>query len=137
MNVSDLRKDKYRELFFAVVGRGAFPTDMLRYDGCFPAQEVDSYAMQFTYCFHEDTNNLEPRVVWLRRLVRDGSKVMPTSDRWSSLGWYVVEPSLQSWTPNDIDRQKITDKLKSGTPHYALGIPCLHTPACRREARVS
>jgi hypothetical protein len=111
VNKKDLRKEKHIELFYAVVGRGEFPVDMLRYDQSMPASEVDSYGMQFSYCFHGESDVRSPRVVWLRRLVRDGCSLMPTEARWDSMGWHVMQVSLQSHTPNDDDRKKAEEAI--------------------------
>ena len=59
---------------YTVVGRGPFPTDMLRYDAAWPA----------------DTGHgiLEPR---LEREVRLRSGREPTIDRWRSFGWTIKD----------------------------------------------
>ena len=66
---------------FAVVGRGPFPIDMLRYDIACPWQEVDSGLI-------EDLDYQGFRVVFL-----DSFKAsrLPTFERWASFGWLAVE----------------------------------------------
>lgn len=60
---------------FAVVGAGDFPTDMLRYDKCWPASEHNSLLVGG----FGDTRRVELR----------GLK-MPTDARWRSFNWKVV-----------------------------------------------
>jgi len=75
---------------FVVRGRGFFPLDMLRYDGCHPAFEIDS-----TRITQED--DTEPRDVTVRRTfgTRSERKAWaPTEGRWRSFGWGVVPFSL-------------------------------------------
>jgi hypothetical protein len=64
-----------------VVGAGRFPLDMLRYDQCVPATPDDTLAVA----------SAEPgaRRVRLLRFAPDG--VRPSSARWASFGWRVVE----------------------------------------------
>lgn len=62
---------------FAVIGRGAFPVDMLRYDRACPWQERDSALIQ-----DEDRE----RVV----LVESWGHGAPEYRRWSSFGWCAV-----------------------------------------------
>lgn len=62
---------------FTVEGRGNFPTDMLRYDQCWPYQSLDAAAID------------EPRE--RRRVVLQScSATLPTSARWESYTWRVI-----------------------------------------------
>lgn len=61
---------------YTVEGRGDFPTDMLRYDMCWP---VDGDAVSALI-------GTERREVRLRGIAR------PTTGRWSSFLWAVQEP---------------------------------------------
>ena len=63
---------------YKVGGRGAFPWDMLRYDGCHPVSQLDV----------ENLHGKEDRVVLL-----SGVRA-PTIERWNSFRWgvIIVEP---------------------------------------------
>jgi hypothetical protein len=63
-------------IFFAVVGSGDFPHDMLRYDKCWPASEGAS--------------RLIGETGRLRRVEMKGLRE-PTARRWYSFGWSVIE----------------------------------------------
>jgi hypothetical protein len=65
---------------FTVQGRGQFPTDMLRYDLCWPASGNDSHAIEITY----GQGWTAPYSVTLKGLK------LPTTGRWESFGWKVV-----------------------------------------------
>lgn len=76
---------------WTVEGRGHFPTDMLRYDACYPT-DGDS-AQNLTLSPTDVRNALaarEVRTVKLRSYVGP-----PTSGRWASFGWYVKRDSLR------------------------------------------
>ena len=80
--LTNTQKDKLiaaaqNAIHFTVVGTGEFPTDMLRYDICWPASEFNSRLFN-----QADT----------RRIELKGLKV-PTTGRWASFGWNVVEAS--------------------------------------------
>ena len=64
---------------FIVEGRGHFPTDMLRYDQCFPVYETEANMIRAGY--------LENKT---RVSVKTNSMSI-TPDRWSSFGWIIVE----------------------------------------------
>ena len=66
-----------------VRGTGRFPYDMLRYDGCVPWSEKDSYAI------NDDEGAPSLRTVELRRFCPNDSS--PTIGRWESFGWKVCE----------------------------------------------
>lgn len=66
-----------------VKGRGQFPIDMLRYDGCYPRHEADSGRIEVS--FQRGNFNVEQQI----SLTLPG-KEPPTEARWSSFGWTVV-----------------------------------------------
>ena len=67
---------------FTVIGRGVFPLDMLRYDGCYPKLEADTAIMGEEglreVMLHKTLNWGHPKV-WV-----------PTVGRWNSFGWAVL-----------------------------------------------
>ena len=73
---------------FAVTGRGAFPTDMLRYDHCWPKTQDDIIPMA-------SASYYGTRRVQLARYV-DNKKEQPTFERWSSFGWLVEVQSINT-----------------------------------------
>jgi hypothetical protein len=62
---------------FDVEGKGDFPTDMLRYDHCWPATQTDAGLMGIT-------TFASTRQVRMRGLTG------PTPARWASFGWKCV-----------------------------------------------
>ena len=77
---------KETALQFTVLGRGGFPMDMLRYDGCYPKSEKDTVTMQSDglreVMLHKTLNWGHPHEllkVWV-----------PTVGRWNSFGWAVL-----------------------------------------------
>lgn len=69
---------------FIVTGQGSFPTDMLRYDGCFPWNSEALEAMGLGLD-HREVRSLGIRSVTLATV---GSKEGgPTIERWNSFGW--------------------------------------------------
>ena len=77
-----MNKAKETATQFTVIGRGEFPMDMLRYDGCYPKSEKDTVTMQ--------SDGL--REVMLHKTLNWGhSKIWsPTVGRWNSFGWAVL-----------------------------------------------
>ena len=77
---------KETALQFTVLGRGVFPLDMLRYDGCYPKLETDTAIM----------GEEGLREVTLHKTLNWGHahellKVwVPTVGRWNSFGWAVL-----------------------------------------------
>ncbi len=67
---------------FTVEGRGAFPTDMLRYDSCYPDSSGDVLSMMIG---PGDERYLKNRRVTLRT---DCGVITP--ERWLSFLWRVV-----------------------------------------------
>lgn len=80
---------KYYQIFTVMGKAGTFPTDMLRYDCCFPANQDASL---FGKSFNPDANGLI--CVALKRYVSRKDQ-MPTSERWASFGWKVL-PSVRT-----------------------------------------
>lgn len=80
---------------FEVEGRGDFPLDMLRYDGCWPADGHAVAQIERTYARdHERYGPLaathpERRTIRLR--MYSEHRIGPTVDRWRSFGWNVSE----------------------------------------------
>lgn len=68
---------------FEVEGRGPFPLDMLRYDGCFPVRGEDatSIGLREPECY-EETRSVRLRTV----------RPKLTEDRWRSFGWKIKTP---------------------------------------------
>ena len=70
---------------FMVKGKGAFPVDMLRRDGCFPASSED--AVELIVDFRDTEDYTRVREV---ELISYGEKHWtPTDGRWKSFGWQV------------------------------------------------
>ena len=82
---------KVFSLRFEVIGSGAFPVDMLRYDQCYPASEVDSALMQPHERGQRAINLVTVRPYYDRgepcRLAENGGFI--TVDRWHSFNWEV------------------------------------------------
>ena len=64
---------------FTVAGWGSFPTDMLRYDRCWPATQQDVYNVVAERCGATDL-----------RIVELCGIDVPTKERWASFSWKVV-----------------------------------------------
>jgi hypothetical protein len=63
-------------VIFEVEGSGAFPVDMLRYDGCWPYREEDATVMKES---------------GLRRVMMQAANpAAPTDGRWASFRWVVI-----------------------------------------------
>ena len=76
-----MAKTKFYE--FTVIGKLAFPMDMLRYDSCWPVNG-DSVA-------NMSAESRGLKIVTLRSLHE------PTDARWSSFLWTVQRDTLSSW----------------------------------------
>jgi len=72
---------------FTVEGKGYFPLDMLRYDECYPAKSVD--ATTIMECGMPKYLTDRVRIVLTHKHSR--SHWEPTTARWKSFGWDVVE----------------------------------------------
>lgn len=66
-----------------VAGPREFPADMLRYDRCRPAREVDSMEMMASW-----ENRTVPRVIIVRKCDRCAPAEWAVG-RWESFGWKV------------------------------------------------
>lgn len=76
---------------FVVEGSGEFPTDMLRYDACWPSGQEDVIAIEARF-----TQSTIPKRRRVRLCYVDGlGGVKPTAARWDSFNWRVVEDGLQ------------------------------------------
>lgn len=64
---------------FSVRGAFTFPVDMLRYDACYPAREVDAAAIARTF-----DRDAYAETIWLETYA---PKI--TTERWESFGWRV------------------------------------------------
>jgi hypothetical protein len=64
---------------FVVTGTNSFPTDMLRYDHCWPATELDSQMID------KPRRTGDP----VKRSIRLAGRMNPTVGRWESFGWTV------------------------------------------------
>lgn len=82
------KAEKFYELHFTVEGSGDFPTDMLRYDQCFPKDSPDARAIL-------DSESDGRRSVHL--IGRNSTDYYPTVDRWRSFGWTVTETDGRTW----------------------------------------
>ncbi|KPK66576.1 MAG: hypothetical protein AMS21_02120 [Gemmatimonas sp. SG8_38_2] len=88
---------------FTVTGRGQFPTDMLRYDQCYPFGPDDAVNLYLAPCddgLHyvndaQAAGRSTTRQVTLVH-VSDRRHWAPTKDRWASFGWVVCRV-------NDVD----------------------------------
>ena len=78
-----------RNVMFTVVGRGDFPTDMLRYDRAYPANTED--ALRIAPSRYADPSN------WDTRKVELISQNLPTIGRWESFGWQVIPDSVRKY----------------------------------------
>ncbi len=75
---------------FEVMGSGDFPFDMLRYDSCYPVREGrDTANLSRRY----RGERLEMRKIRLQRIIFHRNEV-PTSGRWESFGWKVIDESI-------------------------------------------
>lgn len=72
--------------YFKVRGTGAFPVDMLRYDECYPTDSVSAGAIGM--CTENVRAKDSKRTVSLATTKRCP---WPTTRRWESFGWSVIE----------------------------------------------
>lgn len=73
-------KKTHARIEIAVVGRGDFPIDMLRYDSCAPLAQTDAFKI---------TEGHDLRVIDLEMFTQGRG---PTDARWRSFGWIVLSP---------------------------------------------
>jgi hypothetical protein len=76
---------KFNRWEYLVVGKGAFPIDMLRYDNCWPATADDSAMIPLSSRSDYGTSPRDAIPIKLRGLLP------PTEARWNSFGWRVFE----------------------------------------------
>jgi hypothetical protein len=76
---------------FVVVGIHPFPIDMLRFDGCFPRDEISSNDITSSIT----QRNGSEKII---RLVKVHSNRLwtPTEGRWNSFDWRVVSESIRT-----------------------------------------
>lgn len=67
-----------------------FPIDMLRYDGSFPASELDSGKIHRTMDFTRENDTLD---IEIELAANTHSTWTPQDARWLSFGWEVVPNS--------------------------------------------
>lgn len=75
---------------FYVAGKGSFPVDMLRYDGCYPVSSEDASKILI---HGTDDDYFQIRQVKLRATLEHG-RITP--DRWASFGWHVCRTENES-----------------------------------------
>ncbi len=80
-----------KTFYFAAVGRGVFPFDMLRYDQAFPATEGEDSPKLAVGLYGVDEAFKKPRVVVL--CVNWEKHYRNTPGRWESFGWRVSLPT--------------------------------------------
>ena len=113
-----MNKTKETATQFTVIGRGVFPLDMLRYDGCYPKSEKDTVTMR--------TDGL--RELTLHKTLNWGTphellKVwVPTVGRWNSFGWAVL---------SDLPANRLGE---GALTHNTMLIARLRQPMKRRTA---
>lgn len=81
------------EQTFQVQGTALFPVDMLRYDGCHPATEIDAHEIERSH--NVEKSSLVPIKITLVRWTQQG-QWMPTEERWKSQGWRVLPLSINA-----------------------------------------
>ena len=78
---------------FRVVGAREFPTDMLRYDQCFPRNTDDAISIGRTFDYRNPITS--PIEICLVKHCRTKDQSNVTSGRWASFGWHVKgEPKV-------------------------------------------
>ena len=87
---------------FVVSGKGTFPLDMLRYDGCSPAFEGQVHMLDELANY-----KLEVRSIVVKRFTCQMADWTP--DRWASFGWRFDGPFME---PNDA-RRTVRAKLQA------------------------
>lgn len=69
-----------KTLSFTVIGGGAFPLDMLRYDNCWPSGPDDAGKI---------ADSIELKTGRREITLRTNLMSVPTASRWNSFGWKV------------------------------------------------
>lgn len=88
------KAEKFYVTRFTVVGRTAFPIDMLRYDQCFPASEADSSRITNTINRDRTMNpGLTSKEIGMYKIdlvMISRNNSGPTVGRWNSFCWGIV-----------------------------------------------
>ena len=71
---------------FTVTGPYRFPIDMLRYDCCYPQQQIDTAAIEKSL--------LRERPGPFKVTLASQIIYNPTKDRWASFGWTVTDVTM-------------------------------------------
>lgn len=71
-----------------ITGRGSFPLDMLRYDRCFPASEIDANAIARTFEHHENWEITVSKYTDKRNLCLGTDNEIWNLARWASFNCY-------------------------------------------------
>lgn len=82
-----MKATKVYQWYLVVEGAGSFPYDMLRYDACFPAEQIDASLIDGQRYLHKR------RVVLVRRGVNENTG---NGERWKSFGWNVLLATVES-----------------------------------------
>jgi len=84
-----MRQNQINQLTYFTVSttRDEFPTDMLRYDRCWPQTSDDAVLMQPMRRVQRPGTPREIRMVGLRP---------PTRERWTTFGWQVIAEQTRS-----------------------------------------
>jgi hypothetical protein len=90
---------KFYGMVVTVVGKGAFPIDMLRHDRCCPATEKDAAEIE---------RQSGERQVQLLRFSGAG-KSGPAAGRWKSFGWEIVSVFFHDGTEETVPHVRQTD----------------------------
>ena len=70
-----------------VSGKGLFPTDMLRYDQCFPCSERDSASIDDPHRYGDMSGEIRTVELCASNV---NPNWQPTTGRWNSFNWQVV-----------------------------------------------
>ena len=68
---------------FEVAGSGPFPVDMLRYDCCWPAREMEDSYNGLVPTYEEQVKRRTVRLCTIN--------ARPRRERWHSFGWAIVK----------------------------------------------
>jgi hypothetical protein len=119
-----MNKTKVTATQFTVIGRGEFPLDMLRYDGCYPQCETDTAIMRKDgsreVTLHKTFNWYGADDV--AGVVAELASWSPTVGRWNSFGWAVLD---------ELPRWRFTE---GALTHNTMLIARLRQPMKRRTA---
>lgn len=94
----------FESVKFRVIGRGEFPYDMLRYDGCWPydSESAGKLATPPVYMGEDVYAKFRHEYRVLTLVGRKERRYwQPTSGRWSSFGWTVINESIHGTETDD------------------------------------